>query len=70
MNYLGMVDISGKTYVRNPDLHDLYDGYDLALMLPDGSRTNLHDLGHVFWVGSVLLYRSDPTTSHYGRLRI
>ena len=49
-----------------PDLYDLYDLYDLA-HVAGWEPYNLHDLGHVSWVGSVL-YRS-CTTSHIGRLR-
>ena len=48
------------------DLYDLYDLYDLAHHVVGREPYNLHDLGHVSWVGSVL-HRS-CTTSRNGRL--
>ena len=50
------LDVSGQIYILICMIH---------LMLPGGSRVNLHDLGQV-WVMSEL-YRS-YTTSHNGRL--
>ena len=43
-----------------PVLYDLYDLYDLAHVAGWDEPYNLHDLGHVSWVGSVL-YRSCST---------
>ena len=46
-------------------MYDLYDLYDLAHVV-GWEPYNLHDLGHVSWVGSVL--NRSCTTSHNGRL--
>ena len=49
------------------DMYDMYDLYDLAHVVGRKQYSfNLHDLGQVSWVGSVL-HRS-CTTSHNGRL--
>ena len=57
-----MVYIFQGRYI--PDLYDLYDLYDLA-HVAGWEPYNLHDLGHVSWVG-IVLHRS-CTTSRNGR---
>ena len=42
-------------------MYDVYDLYDLA-NVAGWEPCNLHDLGHLSWVGSVL--KSSSTTSH------
>ena len=63
VSYLGQI-FQGR-YI--PDLYDLYDPYDLYELahVAGWEPHNLHDLGHGYWVGSVL-HRS-CTTFHNGR---
>ena len=60
-------DLAGRADRYIPDLYDLYDLYDLA-RVARWEPYNLQDLGHVSWVGSVLLLLLSFTASDNGRL--
>ena len=60
------LDLTGSA--DSLDLCDLYDLYDLAHVSGWESYNNLHDLGHVSWVGSVLKAWRSCTAFQHGRL--